>query len=136
MDIGYINLKIKFMKKEYDIVIIGSGVAGSLLAYKISELQPTLRIVILEAGIDRTAERTEMSLAFAASIIKSPISPYDKNDLIQLKSPGGTHDYFDYETGSADFKSTYLKIGGGTTWHWLGNVPRHLPNDFKLFSKY
>ena len=25
---------------------------------------------------------------------------------------------------------------GGTTLHWLGNVPRMLPNDFKMHSLY
>jgi glucose dehydrogenase len=122
------------MEENYDIVIIGGGVAGATLAWKISEKLPELKVIILEAGIDRSADRTKMSLAFAASVIKSPISAYDKDPAILLKSPADTHDY--YSKDSDIFKSTYLRTGGGTTWHWLGNTPRHLPNDFKLRSQY
>ena len=122
------------MNTKYDIVVIGGGIAGSMLSYKISKLCPHLKIIILEAGIDRSAERAQMSLAFAASVVKSPISAYDKNTDIKLASPAATHDY--YDASSDEFKSTYLRTGGGTTWHWLGNTPRHLPNDFKLKSRY
>jgi glucose dehydrogenase len=89
---------------------------------------------MLEAGTDRSAERAQMALAFAASVVKSPISAYDKNPEIRLASPAATHDY--YDKSSDEFKSTYLRTGGGTTWHWLGNTPRHLPNDFRLKSQY
>jgi choline dehydrogenase-like flavoprotein len=122
------------MANKYDIVIIGGGVAGAVLAWKISSVLKGVHIVILEAGIDRSTERSQMALAFAASVIKSPISAYDKNPAIKLASPADTHDY--YSTDSEVFKSTYLRTGGGTTWHWLGNTPRHLPNDFRLKSKY
>src|SRR5450432_709445 len=122
------------MNTPFDIVIIGGGVAGSMLAYKVKKLAPELKILILEAGRDRSKERSEMALAFAASVVKSPISAYDKNADILLASPADVHDY--YDPSSDIFKSTYLRTGGGTTWHWLGNTPRHLPNDFKLFSKY
>ena len=55
--------------------------------------------------------------------------------------------YFDYEqqvqglsgdSPDANFAygSSYERIGGGTTWHWLGTSLRFLPNDFKLKTKY
>ena len=122
------------MDNTYDIVIIGGGIAGAMLAWKVSEKLPGLKIIILEAGIDRSSERTQMALSYAASLNKGPGSAYDKNPAILLKSPVGTNDYFSHD--SDPFKSTYLRSGGGTTWHWLGNTPRHLPNDFKLKSKY
>ena len=37
------------MKHDYDIVIVGSGVAGALCAWKLSTLGP-YKILILEAG--------------------------------------------------------------------------------------
>jgi glucose dehydrogenase len=124
------------MDKKYDIVIIGGGIAGALLAYKLSKHPDKLSILLLEAGADRTSERLEMSLSYAYSIVKSPRSPYDKNSSKYLSSPDGTKDYYEYTQSSQEFKSTYLKLGGGSTWHWLGNVPRFLPNDFVLHSKY
>lgn len=125
------------MEKKYDVVIVGGGIAGALLAYKLSKHTPKLDILILEAGTDRTAERLEMSLHYAAAQIKSPRSPYDENQQTYLPSPDTANDYYSYANPKQkDFKSTYLKMGGGTTWHWLGNVPRFLPNDFKLHSKY
>jgi choline dehydrogenase-like flavoprotein len=33
-------------------------------------------------------------------------------------------------------QSTYVKVVGGTTWHWLGTSLRFLPHDFSLSSIY
>jgi glucose dehydrogenase len=41
-------------------------------------------------------------------------------------------DYWYRQTGPDKFKSTYLKVVGGTTWHWLGTCLRFVPNDFRL----
>ena len=38
--------------------------------------------------------------------------------------------------GARPFASTYLKVVGGTTWHWLGTCLRFVPNDFQLRSRY
>ena len=34
------------------------------------------------------------------------------------------------------FKSSYLRLVGGSTWHWEGTVPRFLPEDFRLRTTY
>jgi glucose dehydrogenase len=39
-------------------------------------------------------------------------------------------DYWYRQTGPDKFKSTYLKVVGGTTWHWLGTPLR--PQRFSL----
>ncbi len=70
MDIGLTNPKID-MEKKYDVIIIGGGIAGALLAYKLSTISK-LSILILEAGADRKSERIEMSLGYAFSKNKSP----------------------------------------------------------------
>ena len=41
-------------------------------------------------------------------------------------------DYWYGQAGPNKFKSTYLKVVGGTTWHWLGTCLRFVPNDFRL----
>jgi choline dehydrogenase-like flavoprotein len=43
-------------------------------------------------------------------------------------------DYWYRQTGPDKFKSTYLKVVGGTTWHWLGTCLRFVANDFRLSS--
>lgn len=66
--------------KKYDVIIVGGGVAGALLAYKLSTISK-LSILILEAGADRKSERIEMSLGYAFSKNKSPGSPYNKSKI-------------------------------------------------------
>ncbi len=129
------------METKYDLIIVGGGVAGSLLAYQLMKQAGSgCRILILEAGDDRSAERTEMALAYAYSPNKSPASPYNKKKDSPVTFPDKTKpedsDYYRYASGSSEFKSTYVRIGGGSTWHFLGNVPRLLPRDFKMYSHY
>lgn len=116
---------------KYDVVIIGSGIAGALLAYKLSKLG--IRILLLESGARRDDERTKMSIEYASAVFKTPGSPY-KNSNNYLESPDNTdkkqNEYYDQSQSPDEFKSTYEKLSGGTTWHWLGNVPRLIP---KLF---
>ena len=63
--------------------------------------------------------------------IRVPECPYPP-------SPEANHpvsndpDYWYRQVGPNKFKSTYLKVVGGTTWHWLGTCLRFVPNDFRL----
>src|SRR5690606_16016122 len=45
-------------------------------------------------------------------------------------------DHWYRQTGPDKFRSTYVKVVGGTTWHWLGTCLRHVPADFRLKSLY
>lgn len=38
------------MAHDYDVIVVGSGVAGALTAWKLSTLKPGCRILMLEAG--------------------------------------------------------------------------------------
>jgi len=45
----------------------------------------------------------------------------------------------DAKTGQVrglQFSSTYERIGGGTSWHWLGTSLRELENDIQMKTKY
>ena len=124
---------------QFDAVIIGSGVAGALVAAQLAEQGH--KVLILEAGpgsLDRS--RAELVGQFAGAAAKTPESPYlpkDAKPLVQTPR-SFNDDYFAQEGGAGGpaFKSNYERRVGGSTWHWLGNCPRHIPADFSLRSRY
>ncbi len=118
----------------YDVAIVGAGIAGAIMAFRLANKGH--RVVLLEAG-HKGEERHEMVTRFAEANAKIPSSPYN-DGVSYTKAPAPTvinDSYYDQQ-GPDKFKSTYLRRTGGSTWHWLGNVPRFLPNDFKLKSTY
>ncbi len=129
---------------QYDIVIVGSGVAGALVGWKLA--QAGRRVLILEAG-EQGPPRAELVESYAAAINKSLGSPYIASEPAKIPGPeqyGGNQkapplsardDYYD-QAGTDKYLSTYERRVGGTTWHWLGHTPRLLPNDFNLNSLY
>lgn len=116
---------------EADVVIVGSGVAGTLLAARLAGAG--VRVAILEAG-PRIDRGRALGRYFQAPF-KTPESPYEATPEVDFPlsiDPG--HWY--RQSGPDRFKSTYLKAVGGTTWHWLGTCLRLLPSDFRMRSTY
>lgn len=70
----------------------------------------------------------------------------DKSYLIQAQSEASANpDKKDPQNPPTDdkgnvrglqFSSTYERIGGGTSWHWLGTSLRELENDIQMKTKY
>jgi choline dehydrogenase-like flavoprotein len=122
------------MEQDFDVIIVGSGVAGALTAWQLANEQ--FRVLILEAG-ERGPERVELVGAYARASLKTPGSPYKgRFGDIKAPSPDSEKDYYEQSTSADLFKSTYQRRIGGSTWHWLGNVPRLIPNDFRMKSVY
>src|SRR5579863_486037 len=118
-----------------DVVVIGAGVAGGLIA---SDLARTgTDVVILEAG-EEVGTRIELLRAYGAALEKTPASPYTDFEKPYAPSPVDYVNYDDYyvQPTQTKYKSTYERIVGGSTWHWLGHTPRLIPSDFKLRSRY
>lgn len=119
--------------REAEFVVIGSGVAGALVANTLAKAGRS--VMILEAGprIPRwqTVERFRNQadkMDWMAPYPSAPWAPHPQygahaNDYIQFKGPD-------------KFESQYIRAVGGTTWHWAGCCWRYLPNDFKLKSLY
>ncbi|HTK21320.1 MAG TPA: GMC family oxidoreductase [Mucilaginibacter sp.] len=129
--------------KKYDVVIIGAGVAGALIANELSKKGRS--VLILEAGVRGPNERTDLVGNYLNSASRSLGSPYNVfpegivNKAPIEDAPNLPH-YYDQDYNQPDqnkyFKSNYERRVGGSTWHWLGNCPRLLPSDFETSSKY
>jgi choline dehydrogenase-like flavoprotein len=119
------------VNRDFDVVVVGAGVAGGMVAYKLA--QAGARVLILEAG-NRNPPRPQMVGAYATASAKTPHSPYVQAETDKkAPSPDGANDYFDQSTDIHNqYKSTYERRTGGSTWHWLGHTPRLLPSDFKM----
>ncbi len=132
--------------KHYDVVIVGAGVSGAILAKQLGEAGK--RVLVLEAG--RATDTTPEGYAsyvdhFYTALAKVPNSPYPDNpnapapNVLQYRQLANhvpdAEGYF-VQNGPLPFLSDYLRAKGGTTLHWLGNCPRMLPNDFNLHTLY
>jgi len=62
----------------------------------------------------------------------------DISYLVQAQPDGTTNPPTDPKGNvrSLQFSSTYERIGGGTSWHWLGTSLRELENDIQMKTKY
>src|SRR4051795_6470540 len=118
-----------------DVVIVGSVVAGALVADRL--VKRGVSVVVLEAG--PPVDRDRAVEIFRAASAKVPESPYPSTayaprpSVLDIGVPGTG--YFVQE-GPEPFGSTYERVVGGTTWHWLGSMPRRLPRDCGMRSDF
>lgn len=134
------------LKKNYDVVIVGGGISGALVAKTLSHQQK--RCLIVEAGTATGSTYggyLEFLKIYHKALIKIPNAPYPVNPNasepletdVQRISPDKPYDngYF-VQYGPLPFSSTYTRYLGGTTLHWLGTSLRMLPEDFSLKTLY
>ncbi len=120
---------------DFDVVVVGAGIAGGMVAYKLA--QAGASVLILEAG-SRNPTRAELVGAYATASIKDPHSPYVQAETdSKAPSPDNPTDYYEQPDGTkTPYKSTYERRTGGSTWHWLGHTPRMLHADFQMRTEY
>ncbi|WP_417435539.1 GMC family oxidoreductase [Hoeflea sp.] len=114
-----------------DILIIGTGVAGAIAGAKLAA--KGLSVTFLESG--KRIDRYDAVEKFWNAKIKVPESAYPNDPEASHPLTHRIEDFYQQQ-GPELFKSTYIKVVGGTTWHWLGTTLRNLPSDFKLKSLY
>ena len=117
---------------NFDVVIVGAGVAGALVAWRLG--QAGLRVALLEAG-GRPPTREAAVRRYGQSVGKSLGAPYPEG-AAGPEHPGPADGYYDQSGSPEDYLSTYERLAGGSTWHWLGHTPRLLPADFAMKSRY
>lgn len=121
-----------------DVVVVGSGVVGAMIADQLSGAGHA--VLMLEAGprIQRAqAVENWRNMPFANRVgsdfqglfPQSPMAPaplyFPPNNYVGLSGPDGQ-----------GFQQGYLRVVGGTTWHWAASSWRHLPVDLRMKSTY
>lgn len=161
-------------KPKKDVIIVGTGIAGSLVAKlltdhvydmtkgkmvhraekKDTDIYRELSVLMYEAGLEAGVEldsSTSMSTyneylrTFYMQEAKVPNSPYPNLkqapspnilDMEKIVPPFPDKKGYLVQFGPMPFASDAIRVGGGTTLHWLGTTPRMLPNDFRMTKEY
>jgi choline dehydrogenase-like flavoprotein len=115
-----------------DVVVVGSGVAGSLVAHQMALAGAS--VILLEAGpriprwqIVENFRNSPAKGDFATPYPSAPYAPHPEY------SPPN---HYMIQKGDYPYNSQYLRLVGGTTWHWAAAAWRLLPSDFQLHALY
>ncbi|SEK38396.1 Choline dehydrogenase [Roseateles sp. YR242] len=126
------------MSQQYDadLIVIGSGVMGGLIASRIAKAGKS--VIILEAGprvrradVVETFRNAPVKLSLANMKLQGAGSPFPNPPHIP-----STYGPYLRQTGPVAYPTKYLRVVGGTTWHFGSALWRMIPNDFKLKSLY
>jgi len=141
---------------SFDVVIVGAGVAGALIAKQLGLAGK--KVLILESGAGLPTNINGFMERFYTALAKVPEIPYTPN----LFNPQGSSNLQDptlmnaprpsvltlgsnwqnpsqsylIQDGPFAFGSTYERVAGGTMRHWLGTSLRFVPNDFNMQTVY
>lgn len=120
-------------ERSADVIIVGAGIAGMTAAHRLA--QAGVRVIALDAG--PRVDRTQALDTYRSALIKTPESPFPRTEHAPYPTilDVGADAYY-VQDGPELFKSTYLRLVGGTTWHWLGTTLRLLPSDFRLHAEF
>jgi choline dehydrogenase-like flavoprotein len=118
---------------DCDVAVVGSGVAGAHTAFALARNK--LRVVILEAG--RNYSRGDLVATFYANPNKGPQSAYPPDAFAPFPDDGQYDKlYINAKDSNQPFIGAYLRLVGGTSWHWTGFADRLRPADFRMRSRY
>lgn len=116
-----------------DICVIGGGICGALLARKLALAGSS--VLMLESG--PRVGRGELVERYRHSAFKSDfMAPYPFSEM--SPHPVFTPEANKYieQVGPHAFQAQYIRMLGGTSWHWAAQMWRYLPSDFKTQSLY
>jgi choline dehydrogenase-like flavoprotein len=110
--------------REFEYVIVGSGVAGATIAGRLLEANHSTTILMLEAGPEIEAKNRRFWWDYVVLDRKPYAFTYDQ--------PGETS-----STGNIDwdFAENRVVAYGGSTIHWGGWCLRFKPEDFELHKR-
>ncbi len=148
---------------DCDVVVVGAGVAGALVAWKLGS--QGVKVIVLESGPgnQNLAQRQSYVDNYKTSGAPYPLRPaalknydfftnstnyYQEEPATRppqgpIDGKGNIDPFSEYNIISTQvvqqgdwFQSNYERQLGGATWHWLGTCLRLLPNDFQLKTTY
>lgn len=125
--------------EQYDVVVVGAGVAGALMTKQLT--LAGLRVLVLEAGpaspqsFDGYLDHLQR---FYAASSKGPESAWPPSASAPQPDTGDLRQNNGYfvQNGPNLYGSSYSRLQGGSTLHWLGVSLRMLPEDFSLRTRY
>ncbi|MET0320514.1 MAG: GMC family oxidoreductase [Duganella sp.] len=123
------------MKNENsaDVCVVGGGICGALLARKLALAGQS--VLMLESG--PRVGRGELVERYRHAAFKSDfMAPYPFSAM--SPHPVFTPEANKYieQVGPHAFQAQYIRMLGGTSWHWAAQMWRYLPADFKTQSLY
>ncbi|MEO3975610.1 GMC family oxidoreductase [Streptomyces sp. CAU 1734] len=128
-------------EEHFEVVVVGAGVAGSLLAKELGARGR--RVLVLEAGVgdgDGDGRPAVDPERFRAAAVKVPTAAIAENPLVPSPDvldpaglPGGGHRAHGHvlQNGRLPYSSGYVRVNGGTGTAWTGLAPRMHPEDFR-----
>lgn len=131
---------------SHDVVIVGSGVSGALIAKTLGARG--LKVLVVEAGPGEdvtVAEYTKSVERFYSAVSKDNNAPYAKSrnapmprdyDAVKLHDGQPNDRGYLVQNGPFEIDSTYSRVLGGTTRHWEAKALRMLPDDFRMQSAF
>jgi choline dehydrogenase-like flavoprotein len=132
--------------KTYDVVVVGSGVAGSIIASELS--RQGFAVLVLEAGpgnaMTVAGYEQDLTRFFGAAskdnnaaYADNPNAPMPRSFETTKLVPGqpNTSGYL-IQNGPLEIDSTYARVIGGTTRHFEAKALRMLPEDFDMRTRF
>lgn len=132
--------------ENYDAVIVGSGVAGAIIALELCRAGK--RVLLLEAATEtgKGFDGYQSLLAhFYSQADKDNQSPFPPNSNAAMPrgselrklAPGETNaDSYIVQSGPYVSDTVYSRAFGGTTVHWEAKTPRMLRDDFNTRAMF
>ncbi|MDB5915755.1 MAG: family oxidoreductase [Ramlibacter sp.] len=136
-----------------DVLVIGSGICGATLAERAA--RSGAAVLILEAGPRVTREQLVLRYRNAPRkgdwMAPYPPVPWAPHPVYQNDAGSRTDQAtgriagregaqkgngYLVQAGPYPYPAEYIRVVGGTTWHWAAQAWRNLPNDFRLKSLY
>ena len=132
-------------RRRYDVIVVGAGIAGSLIAKQFG--RQGWQVLILEAGAggrETWEGHLDAVATFRSAVAKVPNSAFRYNaaavspDVLDLAPDGlgfTANGYF-VQNGGLPYGTDYLRAVGGSGMHWLGICLRIHPDDFAVKTRY